>query len=208
MPTQSQNQIITSNPTRRPRVGAAVFGFCLLILPFLDQAAQAKPLPLPRNQCYQNSCSAPALEIWNRFEAGQPPKILADKNLYTGSCYYRANFLDGKHEHFAVLYLKKTATGFDFLGEFSFFANPNPYLGWTTETAEAKLKPSEGTLNHVTFEDTYAWADFHPGQIPIYQYFLRSSEGHLVLIGIQGVEQTAFCDLHPISAQESLSAEQ
>lgn len=149
---------------------------------------------LPTDLCWEG-CSPRAEAIVRGFESAGPLAPITAARVHSGICVHRSNDLDMNDAHHGVaLFDAKNGAEF-FHGQFSFYAKDNPYRDWTPEKAAETLNPKyteSSTLHH---ESDYAWLDFNPGEIPVWQYYLRQSGNTVYLVGFWGIHHTVFCEL-------------
>lgn len=154
---------------------------------------------LPTHLCSQG-CSPRMAEIVKGFESAEPLTPVTSARIHSGVCMHQVNELGPEDEHHGVIVLEKRDDDSHFNGQFSFYAKENPYKDWTIEEAARRLPLKYNDLNKITFESDYAWLDYNPGSIPIWQYYLRQSGPTVYLIGFWDTRHTVFCEMKENSA--------
>ena len=163
-----------------------------------SKASASDQRPYPGHQC-MGECTPSQLKIWNGFESGinLTPKISGQ--VFSGDCHMKGVNYDGETTHHGVVFFSPAGGEIHMEGRFSFFSNGNIYANWTPADAIRELQPTNDPLSLITFDESFAWVDFHPNQIPMQQYYFRqnTSVGKVYLVGIWGEKHTLFCEMTP-----------
>lgn len=163
-----------------------VTGFSLQAMALLDHVPESYCDP----QYYR--CGTATLTWVQHYQQGTTFEFAESKNLLVGSCHMVSQSYDPDHEHHAFLYFHRKFDGQQkWTGSFSFFAKTNPYGSWKVADAERETAGSEFFLFQ---KQENEWrSDLY--EVPPYQYFLRTYEGHFYLIGFWGVLDSIVCRL-------------
>ena len=124
------------------------------------------------------------------FKATSPVAPNAE-SLFVGSCYMVSESYNKNHEHYGYVYFRPQADGLGFFGGFSFFYESNPYADLNVE--DASRLNSQDSKYVIVFHEQHWQTD--TSQDPPWQYFFRERNGHLLLVGFWGLNDSIVCDL-------------
>ena len=165
----------------------------LTILLFSLQGHAALPDDVPDSYCddlYYN-CSPAAKQIAEQYFTASAVDEAPTQVLFVGSCYMVNGDLAPDHEHHGYVFLQKQKDLTWMSGEFSFFAETNPYLNLTLEELSKKhesdnkyLLVSEQNRSRVIMNEDPPWL-----------YFMRQKGDQLFVVGLWGIRQSLICQM-------------
>lgn len=163
----------------------------LLLLTFNLRAEFVDQVPNSFCRIGSSFCSDFSTQVAHQYTNGYKPHLDSEDSLFVGSCHMVGSSYDKNFEQFGYLYLRKNQSKIDFFGEFSFYANENPYLNFTL--TDARKKHAEVSNYQVNELDNHWQVRVNPD--PVWQYFIRINDSKLQLIGFWGVDTAITCEL-------------
>jgi hypothetical protein len=155
------------------------------------------------NACGQKGqyCQAPALNIWSKFCESAGHAALPASGVYSGICFHEADNRDPFYPHHGVVLIDRVDGKRHFGGEFSFFAEKNPYQNLDVLAARMRMPWFYDTDHEIKWKNDHARILLNP-EMQAHDhvnYFLKKSHEDndmLLLIGYwKGAAYRVFCEL-------------
>lgn len=161
-----------------------------------------------QEECYPNACGqkgqycqTPALKIWHKFceSAGHAARPVS--GVYSGICFHEADNRDPFYPHHGVVLIDNVNGKRHFGGEFSFFAETNPYRELDVKAARTRMPWFYAADHEIRWKNDHARILLNPERESYehVNYFIK--KGHedndmLLLIGYwKGAAYRVFCEL-------------
>jgi hypothetical protein len=137
-------------------------------------------------------CTDSQRDIVSRFWQGVTPSIANIESVFSGTCTMVSRYYDPAHVHHGYVELRKQGNDFGFHAEFAYFYETNPYSDFTIADALKKDPMDSPYLLNFRENDIRIVVN----ETAQYQYFIRQTGPHqLVMIGLQGINDSIICDL-------------
>jgi hypothetical protein len=155
------------------------------------------------NACGQKDqyCQTPALKIWYKFCDGAGHTSIPATGVYSGICYHEAANRDPFYPHHGVVLIDKVDGKRHFGGEFSFFAEKNPYKELDVKAARIRMPWFYASDHEIKWKNDHARILLN-AELETYDhvnyFFKKSPEDNdmLLLIGFwKGAAYRVFCEL-------------
>lgn len=155
------------------------------------------------NACGQKGqhCQTPALKIWHQFCESAGLAVMPASGVYSGTCFHEADNRDPHYPHHGVVLIENVNGKRHFGGEFSFFAEKNPYENLNIKTARVRMPWFYDADHEIQWKEDHARILLN-ADMAIHDrvnYFLRKShedDDMLLLIGYwKGAAYRVFCEL-------------
>lgn len=173
-----------------------MMGLFILLMSFSLRAEFVDHVPKSFCQSELSNCSEFSSQVSYQYSIGYQPRLNSEDSLYVGSCHMVGPSYDKNFEQFGYLYFKKNQLKIDFFGEFSFYANENPYHDFTL--TDARKKHADVSNYQISEHDNHWQVRINPN--PVWQYFIRMYNSNIQLIGFWGVDTAITCELELISS--------
>lgn len=161
-----------------------------------------------RKTCFPNACGrtsqycqTPSLRIWHQFCESTGLAARPAFGVYSGTCYHEAPNRDPYYPHHGVVLIDNVNGRRHFGGEFSFFAEENPYKDLDVATAKTKMPWFYADDHEITWNKDHERILLNPelGTQDHINYFVRKSmedKKTLLLVGYwKGPGHRVFCAL-------------
>ncbi len=140
--------------------------------------------------------------IWNKFCESTGLTAMPASGVYSGTCFHEADNRDPLYPHHGVVLIDKVDGKRHFGGEFSFFAEENPYKNLDVAAAKTRMPWFYAEDHEIMWNKDYARILLNP-ELEIYDhvnYFVRKSiedDKKLLLVGYwKGAWYRVFCELN------------
>ena len=164
--------------------------------------------PSDRESCFPNACGekgqycqTPSLKIWDKFCESSGLTAMPASGVYSGTCFHEADNRDPFYPHHGVVLIDKVDRKRHFGGEFSFFAEENPYKDLDVAAAKTRMPWFYAEDHEIKWNKDYARILLNP-EMETYDhvnYFVRKSiedDKKLLLVGYwKGAWYRVFCEL-------------
>lgn len=161
-----------------------------------------------QEECYPNACGqrgqycqTPALEIWHKFCESAGHAALPASGVYSGICFHEADNRDPYYPHHGVVLIENVNGKRHFGGEFSFFAEKNPYKELDVDAARIRMPWFHAADHEIRWNSDHARILLNPERQSYehVNYFLKKAPENndmLLLIGYwKGAAYRVFCEL-------------
>ncbi|MGD8492375.1 MAG: hypothetical protein PVH44_02140 [Desulfobacterales bacterium] len=179
---------------------------CLAIFMMLCCLGNSAP---HKESCFPNACGqkgqdcqTPALKIWHTFCQSADHTAIPVSGVYSGICFHEADNRDPSYPHHGVVLFDKVDGKHHFGGEFSFFAERNPYRELDVKAARTRMPWFYAADHEIKWKNDHARILLNP-EMETYDhvnYFLKKSPDNkdmLLLIGYwKGAAYRVFCELN------------
>lgn len=159
---------------------------------FLSPSAFSRELPESFCSPLYYDCTEKQLQIVEKFRnVGYSPELPIEAGVYAGSCYALGQGYDPAHEHHGFIYIRNEGPHFTFNGQFSFFAEQNPYSNITLEEAHREYPVASPYVLEKRVQDWFVMIDTNIN----WHYFIReTAPQQMTLIGLWGPSRSILCE--------------